>query len=199
MNTRIIGIAGGSGTGKSTVAISLCRAHVEDCAVVHLDDYFKKSEDAVHEGGVINWEHPDSLRLYDLYHDLCTLKEGKPITVLTKSELYHTAYDYALKNKIEYVIEPRSVILVEGYLALHDPRIRDLMDLKIYLDMSVEESSKRRSANKFAIDKEYFENILQPMHEKFVVPTKAYANFVVDVSGKSSEEVFKILETKIFN
>ena len=181
MDIKMIGIAGGSGSGKSTAAISLCRKHPDSYAVVHLDDYFKKKEDAVMAGDVVNWDHPDSLLLDDLYADLAALKEGRPVTVMTKSELYHPEYDYGLKNRKEYTIEPKPVIIVEGYLVLHDARIRGSLDLKVYLDMSIEESVYRRSANKFPVDAGYLEKILLPMHERFVEPTKACADLVIDV------------------
>lgn len=197
MDRLIIGIAGGSGSGKSTVAVSLCRSYPERFALLHVDDYFKKKEAAPILGTYKNWDHPDALRLDDLYSDLKNLKEGKAIRVHTKSELYNPGYEHALKNKIEQLIEPRPVIILEGYLALHDPRVRDLLDLKIYLDMSIEASLKRRSLNKFAADDEYFTKVLLPMHQQFVEPTKNYADMVLDASKLDADEVREAIERKI--
>ena len=195
---KLVGIAGGSGSGKSTLAISLCRKYPQICALLHIDDYFKKSEDAPTLAGFTNWDHPDAIRFDDLYRDLLSLKSGNSITILTKSELYNPGFDYTLRNKIEYTIEPKLVIILEGYLALYDERVRSLLDVKVYLDIPIEESTKRRSSNKFALDEKYYAEVLVPMHKQFVEPAKEYANLVIDVSGMTPEEVLERVEPKVY-
>ena len=195
---KMIGIAGGSGSGKSTLAIALYKAHSKDCALIHVDDYFQKKEDAPIKDDLVNWDHPDALRLNDLYRDLLLLKSGKEINILTKSELYNPDYKPELGNKIAVTIRAKPLIILEGYLALHDTRIRELLDLKIYLDMPILLSAKRRSGNKFVTDEIYLTKILGPMHQEFVRPTKNYADLVINVSRKNKDEVLSIAEDKIF-
>ncbi len=196
---HIIGIAGGSGCGKSTVSVALCKKYPETFALIHVDDYFKKKEEVPLVGQHSNWDHPEALRMDDLYRDICSLKAGQSIKITTKSELYNPDYDRNLKNKIEYEVVPKPFLILEGYLALHDSRLRDLMGLKIYLDIPVTESTKRRSGNKFAFDPDYFETVLAPMHREFVEPTRQYADICLDVSNKNAAEVFNIIEKKIFD
>lgn len=198
MNSKLIGIAGGSGSGKSTVAINLCKKYPGKFSLIHLDDYFKRSWEAPKQGEFINFDHPDSLRFDDLRKDLLSLKKGEPVTILTKSELYNPEYDNNLKNKIEYIVEPKEFTILEGYLALHDQKICELMDCKIYLDIPLRDSTKRRSANKFALDNDYLEQVLEPMYKEFVLPTKFKADLVIDVFDKEPEEVLDLVETAVF-
>lgn len=193
----IVGIAGGSGSGKSTVAVALCKKYLEKIALLHIDDYFKKKEQVSTLGGFTNWDHPDSIDFERIHDDLASLKSGKSVKMVTKSELYNPNYDHSLKNKIEYTIEPKPIVILEGYLALWDQAIRDMFDYKVYLDIPIEESTKRRSANKFALDQEYFLKVLAPMHQKHVEPTKKYADLIIDVSNINSDEVFSEVEARI--
>lgn len=195
---KFVGIGGGSGSGKSTLAISLFKKHPGECAVLHIDDYFKEKPEAPNVGNFTNWDHPDSVRLDDLYRDILALKRGEAVIINTKSELYHPTYDTALKNKMAYRIEPKSTVILEGHLAFCDTRIRDLMDLKIYLDAPIEESIKRQSTNRKDFGREYFDGILAPMHTAFIEPGKKYADMVLDVSAMSREEVLERIESQIF-
>ncbi len=198
LTVRVVGVTGGSGSGKSTVAISLCRKYPEKIVLIHIDDYFVKSERAPRLGEFVNWDHPDAIRFDDLYKDLTSLRDGQKVTILTKSELYNPSFDHGLRNKIEYTVEPKPIILLEGYLVLYDKRIRDLVDLKIYLDMPIEQSTKRRSSNKFLLQQDYYNRVLMPMYEKYVLPTKGFADFIVDVSNKKPDEILALVESIIF-
>ncbi len=193
MNTAI-GIAGGSGVGKSTLAISLCKKYPEKFCLVHVDDYFKKADAVPRYEGMINYDHPEAIRFDDLYTDMQALMSNQPITVLTKSELYHPHYSKELKNKIAYQIEPKPIIILEGYLALYAPCLRDFMSFRIYLDMSITDTVLRRT--KF-MDDDYTQKVLIPMHNQFVEPTKQYADVIVDVNGKTPDILLQILEEKL--
>jgi uridine kinase len=94
------------------------------------------------------------------------------------------------------MVELKPIIILEGYLALYDINIRDLLDVKIYLDIPIEESVKRRSSNKFTLDQKYFENVLLPMHKQFVEPTKNYVD-IIDVSNLKKEEIIEQVLSKI--
>lgn len=193
----IIGIAGGSGSGKSTVAVALCKKYPEKIALLHIDDYFKTKEQVPMLEGFTNWDHPESIDFEHISNDLASLKTGKSVKIVTKSELYNPSYNHLLKNKIEHTVESKPIVILEGYLALCDQTIRDLLDYKVYLDIPIEESTKRRSANKFALDQEYFSKVLVPMHQKYVEPTKTYADLVIDVSNIDPDEVFREVEARI--
>ena len=195
---KIVAIAGGSGSGKSSVAEALYRKYPETFAILHLDDYFKAEKDTPRLGNHTNWEHPDGVFFEKILRDLQLLKSGNSVTLFTKSELFNPEYDSKLDNRIEYIIEPKPIIIFEGYLSLWDESIRDISDLKIYLDMPIEESLKRRSSNKWILDQEYYSEVLYPMHESFVKATVKFANLIVDVGQNSKEEVTDIIERKIF-
>lgn len=195
--TKFVGIAGGTGAGKSTLAIGLVQQEPQTYALVHVDDYCKRLEDAPRMGEFINWDHPDAIRFDDLLRDLAALKQGDSIRLTTKGELYHPEYDPEAPHKIPYEIIPKPVVLVEGYLALYDERIRSLMDVRIFLDMPVEESHKRRSGNKRRQKEVYFTEVLIPAHKKYVEPTKAFATLVLDVSKKTTEEVLQMASADI--
>lgn len=194
---RVIGIAGGSGSGKSTLAVALCRKHPDRFALLHLDDYFRRRSEVPLLSGVTNWEHPLAIRFDRLRDDVEALRSGASVRVVTKSELYHPAYDHGLRNVIEHDVEPKPDILVEGYLALHDDALRELMDLAIYLDIPAEASIRRRSSNKLVPDEYYVREVLLPMHERYVAPTKRYADLVIDVSRISAEEVMARAEERL--
>lgn len=195
MRNRLVLIAGGSGSGKSTLALGLYATHPESVALLQADDYYKTAEDAPKlPDGKPNWDTPDALRFDDLLRDAEQLLGGTSITILTKSELYNPGYRASLKNKVECTIEPRRVIILEGYLALYDERLRDLADLCIYLDMPIEDSVHRRSGNKFDASREYIESVLIPVHYQFVEPTEKYADIVIDVAQLSQEEALESAE-----
>lgn len=194
---KLVCIAGGSGSGKTTLAIALCKKYPRCTTLVHLDDYYKKAEETpAYEKGV-HWDRPDSLRFDDLERDVKSLLDGKPVSILTKSEWYHGAYDPVLKNKIPWTLVPRSVVILEGHLALYDARIRRHMTLGIFLDMPIAESVKRRSSNKIAQPRHYFELALFPAHDEFVEPTKEYAELVIDMSVLNPADAFLAAESAI--
>lgn len=193
--TKVLGIAGGSGCGKTTVAIYLHNTYPGKVALLHLDDYYKKPEDAPTIDGRRNWDHPDSLMFDALAQDIEQLASGKSLTIMTKSELYNPHYDPRLHNTIKYVVEPADIIVVEGYLAFYDQRVRELMTLKVYLDIPIAESLKRRK--KLLGDRWYLEHVVIPTHEEFVIPTKAYADVVIDIIGKDTITVEREVEALI--
>ncbi len=191
---KLIGIAGGSGSGKSTLAIALCRKYPNTFALVHIDDYFKKSADAPRKGKFINWDHPDCLRFDDLHEDLQKLIRGESIFVNTKSELYHPDYDPKSRIRISHEIQPKPIVLLEGYFALYDERILRLIDFKIFLTMPIEQSMRRRSVNKSVHNTAYLSEVLAPAHSEFVEPTRNHADLDIDVTVCSPTEVFSEVE-----
>lgn len=191
---KIVGIAGGSGSGKTTLAIGLYKKYPKKISLLHLDDYFKELEEVPTVDGMLNWDDPRVIRFDDLYKDIVSLMHNQAVTIMTKSELYNPGYDQKLGNKIPYTVEPRPVILVEGYLAFYDMHIREIMARKIYLDISIEESLRRRTKPG---DENYYDKILIPMHKQFIEPTKQYADLIINTAKSSVEETYSVVEESL--
>lgn len=196
-NPIIIGIAGGSGSGKSTTAIELYNRYPGFCEIIHLDDYFVKRSDAPKKSGYINWEVPEVINYTDLINDINKLKAGEKVIVRTKSELFNPEFDHKLSNYKKRTIYSKKIIFIEGYLVLANKFLISLLDYKIYLDIQISDSLERRSTNKFKPDPEYIKKVLIPMHKKYVLPTKKIADFVVKASDNSLSQVCDIIDNKI--
>ena len=195
MRNKLVIIAGGSGSGKSALAVNLRRAYPELFALLQADDYYRTAETVPRlSDGRPNWDTPDALLFDDMVRDVERLLNDTSITILTKSELHNPGYKAQLRNKTKCTIMPRPILLLEGYLTLYDERLRRLADLSVYLDMPIEVSMWRRSANKFDAPASYFESVLIPIHQQFVEPTRKYADAVIDVSRLAIEEVFAVAE-----
>ena len=139
MNTVIIGIAGGTGSGKSTFTNRLKEAFGEDVAVLYHDNYYRAQDEIpFEERKKVNYDHPDAFETELLLKQLRDLKEGKTIRC--------PVYDYSRHNRSDQtiVVEPRRVILLEGILVLADERLRDLLDIKIYVEADADERILRR-------------------------------------------------------
>lgn len=139
MESIIIGVAGGSGSGKSTFTNRIKKYFGDEVVVLYHDNYYRKQEGVPFEERVLmNYDHPDSLETDLLVEHLKELKAGRAIDC--------PVYDYSLHNRSDEVIriEPKPVILVEGILLLADERIRDLLDIKIYVEADADERILRR-------------------------------------------------------
>jgi len=187
----LIGIAGGSGSGKSTLAYALQDMFPDLIEVVHFDDYHSVEQVPIHHG-MKNWDHPDAIDFVKLLQDLQSLKGGQSVEVMTKSEKYNP--DYKKHGRIPHTINAKEVIIVEGYMALTDERIRELYDYSIFLDLPADKRMERRT--KF-INQEYVEKILLPMHKQYVEPTKKFADMLIDISNKDAKEVLDIALDKL--
>jgi len=191
---KLIGIAGGSGAGKSTVCFGLWDKHPKEVGVFHLDDYFKPKEEVPVLNGRLNFEDPASIDFERFRKDLESLKKGQSVKVYTKSERLNPHFE--TKGKILVEIEAKPIMLVEGYLLFYDEQVRNLFDIKIYLDIPHEARYARRVHFK---DREYEEQFLIPMHKKYVEPTKTFAEHIINVSKLSKKEVLSDVEKIIFS
>lgn len=188
--SKVIAIAGGSGVGKSTLTVRLCQEYPHVFRLLQFDDYAKPwNEFPLHEG-LPNRAHPDSQRFDDFREDLRSLRSGHSVTVVTKSALYNPDFRDT-KARIAATIEPAPLILAEGFLVLYDPTIRSLVDHSLYLDMPIERSMLRRDTvyKRNKPDPIYIQKVLEPMHRLHAVPTKEYADMVIDVSERTADEV----------
>ncbi len=197
MKPVFIGIAGGTGAGKSTLCTALMDKYHDQIGLIQLDDYFKPAIDIPKLGEHKNWDHPNSLYLDKLLHDLKELAQGKSVIIRTKNERLNPEYKMTDK-RIPIEFKPKPVILVEGYLVLYDEKIRELLAKSIWLDVDHETRWARRVHFKYS---KYEEEVLLPMHQEFAEPAKQYSTNILDVSWLTKEQVLRKVEsivTKFF-
>lgn len=189
-NIIFVAITGGSGAGKSTLAMALQDKYPDKIGVIQLDDYFKPAVDAPKMGEYVNWDHPDALYFDKFYQDLGDLAAGKTVVINTKNERLNPEYKHT-EQRISVEFQPKPIMLVEGYLVLHDERIRNLMTTSVWLEVAHSVRWKRRVHFK---DDVYEKKVLVPMYEKFVAPTKVFAEHIIDVNDIETKDVVKKLE-----
>ncbi len=189
MKPFLVGIAGGTGSGKSTACYALEEKYPGKISVLHFDDYHKNTNNIPVNFGLKNWDHPKAINFSKLRADLNKLKSLKSVVIQTKDRRINPEYKY--KGRVPIKIIPKEIILVEGFLCLFDSKVRKLFDLRVFLDLNHETRIKRRNKFKDAI---YLNKILIPMHNKYVEPTKRYADIIIDVGKLSQNQVLKRLE-----
>ena len=197
MECVIIGIAGGTGSGKSTFTNRLKREFGDEVAVIYHDSYYRAQDDiTLEERRKLNYDHPDSLETDLLVEHLKQLKAGKAIDC--------PVYDYSQYNRSGKTIriEPRRIILVEGILLFTDARVRDLIDIKIFVEADADERILRRIVRDVKERGRDLDNIVsqylstvKPMHYLYVEPTKARADIIIN-SGMN-DIAFDIMRSKI--
>ncbi len=181
----IIGIAGASGSGKTTIANRIHEPLGDDAVLITHDSYYKNHDElSFEERSKINYDHPDSLESDLLVEHLKMLKAGKSIDI--------PEYDYSLHRRKEITkkVEPRSVILVEGILIFAEPKLREMLDLKIYVDTDpdiclirrINRDVKKRGRSLDSVLQQYL-NTVKPMYHEFVEPSKRYADIIVPEGG----------------
>ena len=197
MESMIIGVAGGTGSGKSTFTRRLKKYFGDRITVVYHDNYYRRQDDIPFEvRKKVNYDHPDSLETALLVEHLKKLRAGESIQC--------PVYDYSVHNRSDEVItiEPRKVIIVEGILVLQDEALRSLMDIKIFVEADADERIMRRAIRDMrdrgrdleGIFEQYMTTV-KPMHYLFVEPTKALADIVIN-SGRN-DVAFDIVKTKV--
>lgn len=196
-NVMIIGIAGGTGSGKSTFTNRLRDAFPDDVAVLYHDNYYKCQDDVpFEERKKVNYDHPDSLETDLMIQHLEALKNGIAVDC--------PVYDYSMHNRSDKTIhiEPKKIILAEGILLLEDPRLRNMMDIKIYVEADADERILRRIVRDVKERGRDLDNIVEqylttvkPMHYLYVEPTRALADVVIN-SGMN-DVAFDIVRSKI--
>ena len=197
MNVHMIGIAGGSGSGKSTFTNRLKEAFGDRMAVIYHDNYYRDQTDlSLEERDRTNYDHPDALETDLLLEHLKALKAGRAIEC--------PVYDFSVHNRSDRVerIEPRPLILVEGILVLEDVRLLDLFDLKIFVDADADERILRRILRDVKTRGRDLEGIIhqylttvKPMHYHYVEPSRSCADLILN-SGMN-DQAFTMVETWI--
>lgn len=182
----LIGITGGTGSGKSTVSKEICRKFDKDLIVmIEQDSYYKdQSHLSIEERVKTNYDHPNAFDTELLVEHLRELsnwnKIEKPI------------YDFELHNrkKETEIVEPTEIIIVEGILVLEEKEIRDLLDIKIYVDTDADvriirrlvRDIKERGRTLDSVINQYL-NVVRPMHMQFIEPSKRYADIIIPEGG----------------
>ena len=184
----VIGIAGGTGCGKTTVVKRLVEALPPHfVAVVPLDSYYNENIGMTdEERHSINFDHPDAFDWKLLHKQVNDLRHGKAIEQPT--------YSYLICNRLPETIhvEPKPVIIIEGIMTLINKKLRDLMDLKVFVDADPDERLIR-NIQRDTIDRgrtvsmvvDRYLKVLKPMHEQFIEPTKRFADIIIPQGGEN--------------
>ena len=195
----VIGVTGGSGSGKTSVSRAIFD-HFSGHSILMLeqDFYYKDQSDLSFEERLkTNYDHPfafDTELLIQHLKDLIAYKSiEKPV------------YDYSKHTRSDQVIhqEPKEVIIVEGILILDDPRLRDLMDIKVYVDTDddiriirrIKRDIEERGRTLDSVIDQYL-NVVKPMHNQFIEPTKRYADIIIPEGGRNQVAI-DLMTTKI--
>ena len=181
----IIGVAGGTGSGKTTVARKIAEKLVESVIVLEQDAYYRdQSHLSMEERSQTNYDHPLAFDHDLLIKHLQQLIDYQPIA--------KPVYDYALHTRAaeKIIVEPKDVIILEGILILEDERLRNLMDLKVFVDTDadvriirrLERDMVQRGRTLESVIHQYL-NVVRPMHLQFIEPSKRYADLIIPEGG----------------
>ena len=196
MKPLIIGIAGGTGSGKSTVARNVAQAlHTESVAFIDMDAYYLNFAHLPYaERKKINWDHPDAFDWPLLIAQLQRLAAGESIDKPVYDFVNHTRTDQTV------LVPPAHVVVVDGILLFSDGRVRDLCDVKVFVDADPDirlirrirrDTAKRGRALDEVLDQ--YLTTVQPMHLQFVEPTKRYADVIVPRGGHNAVAIEMIV------
>ena len=198
----VIGIAGGTGSGKTTLMRALVEEFGDSIAVISHDNYYRAHDEMpFDERCNLNYDHPDALETELLIRHLRQLRAG--------SSILCPVYDYAEHNRSKQVlrIAPRKVIVVEGILIFENKELCSLMDIKIFVDTDADvrlarrmkRDVKKRGRSLESVIAQYLSTV-KPMHEQFVEPSKKNADLVVLEGGKNQvarEMIFQCIEKRV--
>ena len=186
-NILVIGIAGGTGSGKTTLMNNLIKAFQEDVTILSHDNYYKRHDDLTYEERCqLNYDEPAALETDLMAAHLDQLRHGQAIDC--------PVYDFTQHNRSNETIriEPRKVIIVEGILIFENQPLRELMDIRIFVDTDsdvrlcrrIKRDVNKRGRSLESVLQQYQETV-KPMHEMYVEPSKKYANIIVPEGGKN--------------
>lgn len=199
MKSIVIGIAGGTASGKTTVTKKISQNFNSNfITVIRHDDYYKdQSQLSLEERLLTNYDHPNSLDNDLLYQHLVDLNNKKAI--------YKPKYDFAIHNRHndKELVEPTNIFILEGILILEDIRLREMMDIKIYVDTDDDirfirrllRDTRERNRSIESVVSQYISTV-KPMHNQFVEPSKRYADLIIPEGG-NNEVAIDIIVSKI--
>ena len=197
MKKRIfVGVAGGSGSGKTTVANNLIKALcAQDAVLIQQDSYYKEIRNkTIDQRAQTNFDHPDAIEFELLREHLIALKNSISIDKPSYNFTTH------LREEEKLRVEPSQIIIVEGILVLAVPEIRELLDVKIFVDTDADEMLLRRverdineRGRTFESVKEQYLNTVKPMYLKFCEPSKRYADIIIPRGGENEIAVDMVI------
>lgn len=197
MNVTVIGVAGGTGSGKSTLVKRLQEAFMGDDVATLCHDYYYKShsELSYDERTKLNYDHPQAFDTSMMVKHIKALKEGVPIE--------HPVYSFVEHNRMEQtvLVKPSRVLIIDGILIFENRQLRELMDIKVYVDTDADIRLARRILRDVC-DRgrtmqsviEQYVSTVKPMHEEFVEPSKRYADVIIPEGGFNSVAVAMLIE-----
>ena len=175
MSTIFIGIAGGTGSGKTALTRHLKEHFGDAVTVIGHDSYYKRQDGKTYEErSKVNYDHPDAFETSLLVEHLKALKAGRSIQC--------PVYSYVDHNRTDETVEvfPTKVIIVEGILIFQDPRLREMLDIKIFVETDADVRDRGRTLE--SVITQYLTTV-KPMHEQFVEPSRKYADIIVLEGG----------------
>ena len=186
-NILVIGIAGGTGSGKTTLMSNLIKAFSEDVTILSHDNYYKRHDELAYEQRcLLNYDEPAALETDLMAEHLQQLRQGSAIDC--------PVYDFTQHNRSNDTIHlvPKKVIIVEGILIFENKELRDLMDIRIFVDTDSDvrlcrrilRDVRERGRTLESVVTQYLDTV-KPMHEMYVEPSKKYANIIVPEGGKN--------------
>ena len=197
MKPYIIGVAGGSGSGKSTFAQRIKEAFPDQVSLISCDNYYLPHDElTLEERANLNYDAPYSLEFDLMVRHLEALRAGQAVQC--------PVYDFTQHTRSAAVTEiaPRPIILIDGILIFHDPALRACMDLKIYVETDADERILRRARRDMRERGRDLDSVIQqylatvkPMHNTYVEPTKVYADIILN--GGKNEQAFILVKTQI--
>ena len=193
----IIGIYGGTGSGKTTI-VNMIASHFSsnDIEIISQDSYYKDNSDISYEDRCkLNFDHPDAIDFNLLHKHIKNLRKGETVE--------QPIYDFKIHNRLKKTIQikPKKILILEGILIMFHAEIRSIFDLKIYINANSKTRMERRIKRDIAergrsrdeVLKRYIET-LKPMHEKFIEPTKIYANYIIENQFNNKLNIDELLE-----
>lgn len=196
MRTMVIGIAGGTGSGKTTVTERIKEYFGQDVSVLHHDSYYKRHDELPFEQRkLLNYDHPDSFDTSLMVEDLRSLKAGRTI--------HCPVYDYTIHNRTDRTEEvaPTRVIIVEGILIFADEELCNEMDVKIFVDTDADVRILRRIMRDVQERGRTLESVVEqylttvkPMHEQYVEPSKRKADIIMLQGGHNLVAMDMLIE-----
>lgn len=194
----VVGVAGGSGSGKTTVVDAIVAALGEDrVSVIRHDAYYRDRRDVPPATRAsLNFDHPDALETALLVEHVGALRTGRPVAV--------PVYDFARHERLPETrtVVPRPVLLLDGILLLADPALRGLIDIPVYVDTAADlrfirrlrRDTRERGRTVESVVEQYLDTV-RPMHERFVEPSRVHAHVVITEGGFNRVAVGRLVET----